>query len=168
MAILDSWFRLLKHINQKTLPSIKELSHSIIPEVELTAIVENGGQLPEKSKALLKERGTIVVRGVVSEKQALDWKQAVRDYVAKNRSTKGFPADDIQVYELYWSKAQLEARAHQNMRLAQTALNLAWDRTVEDRVVLSEPIAYCDRLRMRTVSRHGCLKRSRLTVWPAR
>ncbi|KAF5013125.1 hypothetical protein FDECE_845 [Fusarium decemcellulare] len=149
-AVLDSWVRLLNHIEKETLPSIKEISHSIIPEVEFSAIVKNGGQLPEKSKALLKERGTIVVRGLVSEKQALDWKQSVRDYIKKNPSTKGFPAHDIQVYELYWSKAQLEARAHENMLLAQTALNLVWDKTTEDRVVFSEPVAYCDRLRMRT------------------
>ncbi|KAJ4171803.1 hypothetical protein NW754_007398 [Fusarium falciforme] len=117
-AILDSWVRLLQHVEKETIPSVNEISSSIIPEVEFSSIVENGGQLPDKSKALLKERGTIVIRGLVSEKQALDWKQSV--------------------YELYWSKAQLEARAHQNMLLAQAALNCVWSKTDQDKAVLSE------------------------------
>ncbi|WAO96089.1 Hypothetical protein NCS54_01375100 [Fusarium falciforme] len=137
-AILDSWVRLLQHVEKETIPSVNELSSSIIPEVEFSSIVENGGQLPDKSKALLKERGTIVIRGLVSEKQALDWKQSVRGYISKNPSTKGFPTDDIQVYELYWSKAQLEARAHQNMLLAQAALNCVWSKADQDKAVLSE------------------------------
>jgi hypothetical protein len=156
-AILDSWLRLLKHLEEETIPSVNELSHSIIPEVDFSSIVENGGQLPEKSKALLKDRGTIVIRGLVSERQALAWKQSVREYVKKNPSTKGFPANDRQVYEIYWSKAQLEARAHQNMLLAQTALNLVWDKQDHDKVVLSEAVAYCDRLRMRMVCLTSCI-----------
>ncbi|KAJ4180186.1 hypothetical protein NW767_014452 [Fusarium falciforme] len=67
-AILDSWVRLLQHVEKETIPSVNELSSSIIPEVEFSSIVENGGQLPDRSKALLKERGTIVIRGLVSEK----------------------------------------------------------------------------------------------------
>lgn len=164
-AILDSWHRLLKHIEKETIPKVNELRHSIIPEVEFRSIAENGGHLPENAKQLLKERGTIIVRGLVSEKQALDWKESVRKYIKKNPATKGFPAHDIQVYELYWSKAQLEARAHKNMLEAQRALNLVWSKDPEDAVVLSEPIAYCDRLRMRTVSRCLKIRRSHLTFF---
>lgn len=163
-AILDSWMRLLKHLEKETIPQVNELSHSIIPEVDFSSIVENGGELPEKAKGLLKDRGTIIIRGLVPEKQALDWKQSVRDYIKKNPSTKGFPAHDIQVYELYWSKAQLEARAHQNMLRAQTALNLVWNKKPEDRVVLREPTTYCDRLRMRTVSTRVQFGRNHLTT----
>lgn len=164
-AIFDSWHRLLKRIERETIPKVNDLSHSIIPEVEFPSIVENGGHLPENAKRLLKERGTIIVQGLVSEKQALDWKQSVRNYIKKNPATKGFPAHNIQVYELYWSKAQLEARAHMNMLEAQRALNLVWSKEPEDGVVLSEPIAYCDRLRMRTVSCYTNPGRSHLTLF---
>lgn len=151
-AILESWSRLLRHLQTQTLPRVGKLGPAAVPEVEFRSIEENGGQLPDEARRLLKECGTIIVRGLVPEQQALDWKQSVRDYVKANPSTKGFPANDIQVYELYWSKAQLEARAHKNMITAQTALNLVWNKTSEDRVVLTEQIAYCDRLRMRMVS----------------
>lgn len=151
-AIVDSWMRLLRHLETESIPLVKELSSNSVPEVNFEAIVQNNGYLPAEARELLRERGTIIVRGLVSEQQALDWKQSVRDYVSANPSTKGFPANDMQVYELYWSKAQLEARAHKNMVLAQTALNRVWDKELHDQVVLSEQVAYCDRLRMRTVS----------------
>lgn len=153
-AIVDSWHRLLNHLETETLPRVRELASATVPEVEFSSIKRNGGKLPKESEKRLRQSGSIIIRGIVSEQQALDWKQSVRDYVKANPSTKGFPAEDIQVYELYWSKAQLEARAHKNMLLAQTALNSVWQKTPEDKVVLAEPIEYCDRLRMRTVRRN--------------
>lgn len=151
-AILDGWSRLLNHLETEAIPKVKELSSNSIPEVSFSSIAENGGHLPTEAQNLLRECGTIIIRGIVPEEQALRWKQSVQDYVAANPCTTGFPAGKIQVYELYWSKGQLEARSHTNMLLAQTALNRVWERKPEDRVVLSEPIAYCDRLRMRSVS----------------
>jgi hypothetical protein len=58
---LDSWHRLLKHIERETTPKVNELSHSIIPEVEFRSIVKNRGHLPKNAKRLLKERGRIIV-----------------------------------------------------------------------------------------------------------
>lgn len=85
----------------------------------------------------LKKRGAVIVKGVVEKEVALGWKQAIRDYVKLNPQTKGkvinklpnravsvlegccsdffslnlgFPEENPQVYELYWSKAQLAAR----------------------------------------------------------
>ena len=45
-AVLDSWMRLIRHLEEETIPSVNELSHLIIPEVEFSAIVENGGRPP--------------------------------------------------------------------------------------------------------------------------
>ncbi|KAF2014165.1 DUF1479-domain-containing protein [Aaosphaeria arxii CBS 175.79] len=149
-AILDSWHRILGHIKSDTIPRVQTESSAAVPEVEFRAIAENNGRLPPGIELALKKCGTIIVRGLVPEQTAWDWKQSVRRYVAENPSTKGFPKDDIQVYELFWSKAQLEARAHSNMLMAQKALNAAWKKDAGDRVVLSEQISYCDRLRMRT------------------
>lgn len=151
--ILNSWHRLLRHIQLKTIPRIAQFSSSAVPEVQFEDIKKNGGGLPDQAKELLKDCGTIVVRSLVPEHMALQWKQSVRDYVHANPSTKGFPADNIQVYELYWTRAQLEARSHENMMITQTALNKVWKKHADDRVVLAEPVAYCDRLRIRTVSR---------------
>ena len=59
----------------------------------------------------IKKRGTVIVRGVIPPEVALGYKQSVRDYVTANPHTKGFPEGDPQVFELYWSKAQLAARS---------------------------------------------------------
>lgn len=149
-AILDGWNRLLNRLAPERLA---QWDSQMIPEVHFSAIQANKGKLPEYSKRALKEHGTIIVRGLVSADEALRWKQRIRDYVKLNPSTKGFPADSPQVYELYWSRPQLEARAHRNMLTAQSALNKVWSATPEDPVDTSVPIAYCDRLRIRTVCR---------------
>lgn len=151
-AILEGWYRLLSRLEGETLPQIKAIGSNLVPEVEYSDIVSNGGELPESAKAKLKTCGTLIVRGVVSQKQALDWKQDVRDYIAANPATSGFPKNNIQVYELYWSKAQLAARSHPNMLTTQRALNNVWVAKPEDKVVLGETLSYADRLRIRTVS----------------
>lgn len=147
-AILNSWSRLLQKLTPERLAS---WDSQMIPEVHFSAIQANNGELPEESKQALKERGTIIVRGLVSQMEALSWKQRIRDYIELNPSTKGFPADNPQVYELYWSKPQLEAREHPNMLTTQAALNKVWSVAPEDIVDTSVPITYCDRLRIRTV-----------------
>lgn len=147
-AILDGWNRLLQKLTPERLA---RWDPQMIPEVHFSAIQANHGELPEDAKRALKECGTIIVRGLVSQGDALGWKQRIRDYVKLNPSTTGFPADFPQVYELYWSKPQLEARAHPNMLTAQAALNKVWSAAPEDVVDTSVPITYCDRLRIRTV-----------------
>lgn len=75
----------------------------------------------------------------------------MRGYIAANPQTKGYPKDDIQVYEIYWSKAQLAARSHENMLMVQRALNRVWHGQEGDVVDLEEPVSYVDRVRIRTV-----------------
>jgi hypothetical protein len=149
-AILASWHRLLEVITSSTIPRIKSLTQKAIPCVKFADITD--GRLPENDRTKLKTAGVIIVRGVVTEKQALDWKADVQGYVANNPQTKGYPKDNIQIYELYWVKAQLEARSHPNMLTVQKALNEVWHSQEQDPVDLSTPITYCDRLRIRTVS----------------
>ncbi len=155
-AILDSWLRLLNRLETKTLPEIKELGSKIIPEVQYADIVANGEQLPASAAAELRSRGLIIVRGLVDPQLALDWKQQTRDYVKANPSTTGFPKDDVQVFELYWSPGQVAARSHPNTRKVHRALNKIWSSQPEDRVILSETLTYADRIRIRNVSTGYC------------
>lgn len=147
-AVLAGWNRLLERVSLKKLQSTDT---SLIPKVGFSEIAANNGNIPKHVVTQLRKCGTIVIRGLVDEAQALKWKEQIRDYVNKNPQTKGFPANDIQVYELYWSKAQLEARAHENMLMAQVALNRVWSVNPEDPVDLEVPLTYCDRVRMRKV-----------------
>lgn len=101
----------------------------------------------------IKECGTAVVTDVVPTSEAEQWLRDVEAYVTANPQVKGFPADDKQVFEVYWSKPQLEARAHPRSVAVQKALlglfapSLA---TAPDaKVSLTQPLMYCDRLRVR-------------------
>lgn len=151
-AILDSWLRLLKRLETKTIPEIKEFGPAIIPEVQYADIIANGEQLPAAAASELRSRGLIIVRGMVERELALDWKQQTRDYVAANPSTTGFPKHDVQVFELYWSPGQVAARSHPNVQKVHRALNKIWSAKPEDKVVLSEVLTYADRVRIRNVS----------------
>ena len=150
-AILASWHRLLEAITHSTVPDIQSLGQKAIPSVDFSAIKD--GRLPEYARTELKTAGVIIVRGVVAEKRALDWKADVQGYIAANPQTKGYPKDNRQIYEVYWAKAQLEARSHPNMLTVQRALNEVWHSSHQDDPVdLGTPVTYCDRLRIRTVS----------------
>jgi len=98
----------------------------------------------------VKKRGVILVRDVVDDEQALRWKQAVREYVAANPQVKGFPADNKQVFELYWSKSQLAARSHPNVLTTQRVImKTLFHSDPTAAVSLDHPISYADRLRIR-------------------
>ncbi|ORY24395.1 hypothetical protein BCR39DRAFT_561571 [Naematelia encephala] len=97
----------------------------------------------------IKSCGTVVVRNVVSEEQALKWLDEIREYVKLNPQVKGFPADDKQVFELYWSKPQLAARAHPRSMAVQRALLSLFSRSPDTPVSLETPLTYADRLRIR-------------------
>ncbi|KAH8812910.1 hypothetical protein F5884DRAFT_786653 [Xylogone sp. PMI_703] len=148
--ILEGWNRLIRQLETETLPQIKELGTKLVPEVQFSEIEANGGKLPVDAEEKLKKCGTLVVRGIVPREQALEWKKDVREYISSNPSTGGFPANNIQVYETYWSKAQVAARSHPNMLAAHRAMNAVWSAQPEDPIVLSEPLSYADRLRIRT------------------
>lgn len=87
---------------------------------------------------------------MVPEKEALEYKESLRSYITANKEkTKAFPANDPQVYELYWSEAQLRARSHPNLLETQRFLMGFWKAGSESAISTQHPVAYADRLRMR-------------------
>ncbi len=62
-----------------------------------------------------------------------------------------FPADNPQVYELYWSAPQLKARSHPNfMRVQQELMGGLWRTSnPSSPISITEPLSYADRLRIR-------------------
>jgi hypothetical protein len=82
--IRASWERLLVHLREE-IPIIEELGTKAIPEIQY----EDINQPSEQFNRDLKKRGVAVVRGVVPERQALQWKEDIREYVRQNPHTKG-------------------------------------------------------------------------------
>ncbi|KAL7419631.1 hypothetical protein Q5752_005544 [Cryptotrichosporon argae] len=142
--LVDSWARLTARLAQRA-DEVARKKQAVIPTVAYDALVAGDAAAVDVIKAC----GTAVVTGVVSEQQALDWLDEIRDYVRANPQVRGFPADDKQVYEVYWSKPQLAARAHPRSLAAQRALLGLFSSGPADEVSLATPLTYADRLRIR-------------------
>ncbi|KAF8071601.1 hypothetical protein FPV67DRAFT_1622090 [Lyophyllum atratum] len=100
----------------------------------------------------IKRRGSVVIRDVVPDAEAIRWKALLDEFVKANPDVEGFPADNKQFFQLYWTKSQVEARAHPNMLAAQVWLNNLYhtkEAVSNDGVDLSVPLTYADRFRIR-------------------
>lgn len=109
------------------------------------------GKVPEATMEEICHRGTVVIRNVVPRKEARDYKNRIQEYIAANKErVKAFPADSPAVYELYWTPAQAEARAHPNMLDSQRFLQRLWHSSDPNtKISTSNPLTYGDRLRIR-------------------
>jgi hypothetical protein len=83
-AVRESWERLLRYLREE-IPLIVELGSKVIPEIDFKDI----DNAPEAFSNELRKRGVAVVRGVVPEQEALQWKEDLREYIRQNPQTKG-------------------------------------------------------------------------------
>jgi len=144
-VLYDSWKRLLASLREDV-PLIAELGPKAIPEIDFKDL----GKPSPEFRAAHKERGVAVIRNVIPEQEALSLKTELKEYIAANPQTKAFPKENPQVYELYWSPAQIKARSHPNMIKAQRFLMEFWhSRDPNAPISSSHPTIYADRLRMR-------------------
>ncbi|KAL1873027.1 hypothetical protein Daus18300_004168 [Diaporthe australafricana] len=160
-VVAASWGRLLKQLRQEV-AMIAEANFPVIPAIDFQDL-----DAPAKRDTFLgdlRKRGAAVIRNVVPEDEALTMKSDLDAYIADNPHTRASSPRNSQMYELYWSLAQLKARAHPNMLKAQAfAMNGCWhhsnspetstggdsfDSPIDSRTRLTTnfPVAYADRL----------------------
>lgn len=119
------------------------------------------GTVPDAALALLRRRGCLVVRGHFDREQALGWDRDIVSYVERNAFFEHYrgPADDFfgsvgskpEIYPIYWSQAQMQARQSERMAGVQTFLNRLWKHE-SDGVQWFDPdrdSMYPDRIRRR-------------------
>jgi phenylalanyl-tRNA synthetase beta subunit len=82
-ALQESWNRLLERLSHET-EHIKANRATIIPEINFADI----GAPSEAFNEAFRKRGVAVVRQVVPEKEARDYKTELEEYIAANPSTK--------------------------------------------------------------------------------
>ncbi|KAJ6627724.1 hypothetical protein B0H10DRAFT_2161062 [Mycena sp. CBHHK59/15] len=139
------WKEVLGELEVET-NRIAEHGDDLIPRVSIESI--HRGLSPGETEHI-RRAGCVVVKGGIPKEEALAWKEAIKDYAAANASQiKGFPADNIQVYELYNTASQIRARTHPALLDTQRVLLSLW-RDSSGEVSLSTPISYFDRLRIR-------------------
>jgi len=140
----------------------RERGESVWPVIDYADI--EAGTVSDEQLALLKRRGCAVVRGHFDRAEAEGWDADVVDYVESNRffETYAGPADDFfgtlgaemskpEIYPVYWSKAQMEARQHPRMATVQAFLNSRWTHRSEGRTWFDPEVdtLYPDRIRRR-------------------
>ncbi len=92
------------------------------------------GTVTPDQLAQVRRRGCVVIRGHFERDQAEQWDRDIVDYVEGNQFFETYtgPADDFfgtlemsrpEIYPVYWSSAQMEARQHPRMATVQAFLN---------------------------------------------
>lgn len=133
---------------------------SIWPLIDY-ADIEAGRVSPDQINELHR-RGCAVIRGHFPRSTALDWDQQLVDYVERNDFDNQYrgPGDDFfgtlsasrpEIYPIYWSRPQMEARQSDRMARVQTFLNQLWRHESEGRIWFdpAQNCIYPDRIRRR-------------------
>lgn len=134
---------------------------SVIPEIQYADIAAQ--RISEESITAIKDRGACVVRGVFTPERATAWNDDIARYVETNRldDKLAHRAEDKffgtlssskpQIYGVYWSGPQVEARQSPELTQTRVFLNKLWKSESEGRVHFDPdrvPV-YADRLRRR-------------------
>ena len=112
----------------------RERGEEVWPVIDYADIA--AGTVPPEAVALLRRRGCLVVRGHFPREQALGWDAGLVGYVEGNGFFESYrgPGDDFfasvgsrpEIYPVYWSAAQMEARQSDRMARVQAFLNAQW------------------------------------------
>ncbi len=137
----------------------KARGETVWPVIDYADIA--AGTVTADQLAHLRRRGCLIVRGHFNRDQALGWDRGIVNYVESNRffDTYRGPADDFfgsvgskpEIYPVYWSPAQMQARQSERMAAVQAFLNSQW-RSESDGVRWFDPdrdSMYPDRIRRR-------------------
>jgi len=112
----------------------RDRGEAVWPVIDYADI--EAGTVPAEAQTLLHRRGCLVVRGHFDREQALGWDRGIVDYVESNRFFENYrgPGDDFfgsvgsrpEIYPVYWSPAQMQARQSDRMARVQAFLNSQW------------------------------------------
>lgn len=132
----------------------------VVPVVHATDIERD--TVPSSDVARIVRRGCAVVRQTFDRTDAEAWDRELAAYIERNRFVERYsgPADDVfgglssstpQVYPVYWSRPQIEARQHDRMVKVRAFLNSLWRAESEGRTWFDpgRNTAYPDRIRRR-------------------
>jgi hypothetical protein len=149
--------RVRVHVDE--IAAVKAEGRQVWPVIKYGDIA--AGTVSTEDLMLLRRRGCVVVRGQFPRQQALDWDQGIVKYVERNRFFEDYrgPGDDFfgsvgskpEIYPIYWSRPQMEARQSDQMARVQRFLNEQWTST-SDGATWFDPARdaiYPDRIRRR-------------------
>ena len=134
---------------------------SPVPSIDLGDVSRGG--VSEAALRDVRRRGVVIVRRVFPRDEATAWNEAIGEYLAHNRYQER-PADPSldpyfstlhsgrpQIFGIYWSKPQVEARQHPALAVTRAFLNSIWTHASGGRVHFrpDRECTYADRIRRR-------------------
>ena len=130
------------------------------PSITLQQIANNA--VSNETRDHIKQRGCLVVKQQFSREQALAWDKSMLDYLDANDFDKQYrgPGDNFfgsldasrpEIYPIYWSQAQMQARQSDAMNQVQSFLNRLWRFESEGKQWFDPDVSviYPDRIRRR-------------------
>ncbi|HHA1370424.1 MULTISPECIES: DUF1479 domain-containing protein [Enterobacter] len=115
--------------------ALKNKGESVWPVIPF-ADVKNG-TITDAQREAVKRRGCAVIKGHFPREQALAWDRSMLDYLDLNKFDEVYkgPGDNFfgtltasrpEIYPIYWSHAQMQARQSEAMAQVQSFLNRLW------------------------------------------
>ena len=136
----EAFRRIEAHIKREADVIQKEVAagRSPLPEVEFKAVKEDS--VSQAMRKEIRRRGFAVIRGVFPRGKAETWNEELGRYIEENNyyekaKQKGnldqyfsqLDAARPQIFGIYWSKPQVQARQDENMAIAKRFMNRLWN-----------------------------------------
>ncbi len=139
----------------------RESGQSVIPILQYSDI--NAGTVPSDMIAKIKDRGACVIRRTFDPAQAQAWDNEIATYVEENGldAKLANAAEDKyfgtlasakpQIYGIYWSRPQVQARQSESLTRVRVFLNNLWQAESEGQRHFDPNVVpvYADRIRRR-------------------
>ncbi len=140
--------------------ALKAQGLPVWPEISYRDIA--AGTVNNVTRNEIKRRGCAVIKGHFPREQALAWDRAMLDYLDANHFDDVYrgPGDSFfgsleasrpEIYPIYWSQAQMQARQSDNMSAVQSFLNRLWKSESNGKQWFDPDVSviYPDRIRRR-------------------
>lgn len=157
------WGNLSEAVHQKTeeIQREEKQNGTAIPILEMQDLLEQS--LPADTIENFKKKGAIVVRGVIPKHQIDTWYAGLKEYLQENDYDKqkvdpnldtyfsNLASKKPQIYNIFWSKCQMNLRQHPNLAKVKVFLNSFWtsEKNGMQYFDKNKDITYADRLRIR-------------------
>src|SRR5579862_8304056 len=166
-AALPEYKEVFRNVEAETRGRVEEIvseresGRDVIPVVQYADIAS--GTVPAELVRKVRSRGACAVRGTFSREVATAWDEEIAAYVERNDldAKLAHRAEDKyfgslasakpQIYGIYWSRPQVEARQSESLTNVRVFLNQLWQAEHEGvgYINASETPAYADRIRRR-------------------
>lgn len=158
-AVFD---QLTVHIEARVaeIEALKASGKPVWPVVAYTDLAS--GKVTDAQREQIRRRGCAVIKGHFPREKALGWDRSMLDYLDRNHFDEVYkgPGDNFfgtltasrpEIYPIYWSQAQMQARQSPEMAAVQSFLNRLWRFESEGKQWFDPDISviYPDRIRRR-------------------